>query len=132
MIKFFDYCFYRCAFSKFAQKLDKEEYSHIAPAVWITLCQSWNIIMFIMIFHIIIDEEFDFSTVYISICIPLVLVNALFLLTRKKYEALKIRYKDENNKKLKGWGVGLYILLSFLLVMIVMAKLFWVPKTGWH
>ena len=28
ILKFFDYCFYRCASSKFAQKLDKEEYSH--------------------------------------------------------------------------------------------------------
>jgi len=132
LLHFFEYCFYRCASSKFAKKFEKEEDSDIAPCVWITLCQSWNIIMFIMIFYIITDDEFDFITVYISICIPLVLVNALFLLTRKKYEALKIRYKDEKNKKLKGWGVGLYILLSFLLVMIVMAKLFWVPATGWH
>ena len=78
------------------------------------------------------DEKFDFITIYISICITLALVNALFLLTRKKYEALKIRYKDEENKKIKGWGVILYIVLSLLFSMLAMAKLFWVPKTGWY
>ena len=131
MIKFFDYCFYRCAFSKFAQKLDKEEYSHIAPAVWITLCQSWNIITIITIFYIIIDTKFDFIAVYIPIVIALVIVN-IFLLTRKKYEASIIRYKDEKHRKLKGWGVGLYIILSLLLFTIVTIKLFWVQKTGWY
>jgi nitrogen fixation/metabolism regulation signal transduction histidine kinase len=114
----------------FAQKLDKNA-PHLAPFAWLTLCQSWNVIMLIMIYFIVIDKKFDFIVVYISIVILLFIVNN-FLLTRKKYEALKIRYKDEKNKKLKGWGVGLYIILSFLLVMIVMGKLFWVPKTGWH
>jgi hydrogenase-4 membrane subunit HyfE len=132
ILKFFDYCFYRCAYSKFAQKLDKEESAHIAPAVWIILCQSWNIITIIMLYYIIIDTKFDFITVYISIFIPLALVNALFLLNRKKYEELRILYKDEKNKKLKGWGVVLYIIFSFLFAVIAMIKLFWVPKTGWH
>ena len=132
ILNFFDYCFYRCASSKFAQKLDKEEYSHIAPAVWITTCQSWNITTMITIFYIIIDEKFDFEIILPSIIITVYLINTFFLLTRKKYDTLKIYYKDEKNKKLKGWGVALYIILSILLWLIVTGILFWVPKTGWY
>jgi hypothetical protein len=125
ILRFFDYCFYRCASSKFAQKLDKQEYTHIAPAVWITLCQQFNILTIIIIFHIItntthvIDDIIVFKPLSISILIFLALVNALFLLTRKKYEALKIRYKDEKNKKIRGWGVILYIILSMTLGIII-------------
>jgi len=132
LLHFFEYCFYRCVSSKFNQKLDKEEYLDIAPSVWITLCQTCNITTLITIFYILVDTKFDFEIVIPSICIPLFLINTLFLLTRKKYEALKIRYKDEKNKKLRGWGVVSYIILSFSIWIIVSVKLFWVPKTGWH
>ena len=131
ILDFFDYCFYRCASSKFAQKLEKEESVHIAPSIWITACQSWNVIMFIMIYYIIIDEKFDFITVYIPLVIVLFIINN-FLLTRKKYEALKIHYRYEENKKLKGWGVFAYVILSLLFFVIVTGILFWVPKTGWY
>jgi hypothetical protein len=132
ILVFFDYCFYRCASSKFAQKLDKQEYAHIAPAVWMTIFQTCNITTIITLYYIIIDTKFDFEIVIPSVFIPIALVNALYLFTRKRYEVLKIRYKDEKNKKLKGWGVVLYIVLSLAVWLIVGIKLFWVPKTGWY
>ena len=81
LLHFFDYCFYRCASSKFAKKFEKEEDSDIAPCVWITLCQQFNILTIVIFFHIvtgtthIIDEITVFKPLSISIIIPLALVN---------------------------------------------------------
>jgi len=135
LLHFFEYCFYRCASSKFSRKFEKEEDSDIAPCIWITGCQTLNITTIMITFHIItstvhvIDDKDFLITAWISTFTILALINAFFLLTRKKYEALKIRYKDEKNKKLRGWGVVLYIVLSLSLGIIAMFT-FRVPLIG--
>jgi len=125
LLHFFEYCFYRCTDCKFSQKSDKDA-PHLAPIAWITACQAWNILTIITIYYIIIDTKFDFIAIVPPIFITISLVNFLFFLTKKKYGELKEYYKDEENRKLKGWGVALYIFLSFLIWNLVTAKLFWV------
>lgn len=123
---FFDYCFYRIARSKLFYKQDKKA-PYLAAGVWVTMCQVWNITAIITIYHIIYNTTYDFVFVFIPIFLILCLFNGLFFLTKNKYDKLVISYKDEKHKKIKGWGVFLYVISSILLWVFVMIKLFWVP-----
>jgi len=130
ILKYFEYCFYKLTNSKLFQKADKKE-PHLAPRAWVTLCQACNILAIIETYIIISNIKFDiknFKYTWIPICITLYLANTFFFLTKNKYKELTIRYKDEKHKKLKGWGVFLYVLLSILMWGVVSIKLFWVPK----
>ena len=118
LLHFFEYCFYRYSSCKFSQKQDKED-PYLAPIAWVTFCQMCNILTIITIYYLIIETKFDFPSVCLTIAITLYLINSFFFLTKKKYEALKERYKDEKNRKRKGWGVALYIFLSFLIWLLV-------------
>lgn len=42
-----------------------------------------------------------------------------YVYTEEKYKMLAKKYKKEKNKKIKGWGVFLYILISFFMPFIL-------------
>lgn len=47
-----------------------------------------------------------------------ILVLSVFFISKKKYKQLEIKYKNEKNKKLKGWLVFLFIIGSFIMSII--------------
>ena len=118
LLLFFEYCFYRYSSCNFSQKQDKAD-PYLAPITWVTACQTWNILTIITVYFIIIDKKIDFVSVFLSIAIAIYFINTFFFLTKKKYEELVERYKYEENRKRKGWGVAMYLLFSFLIWLLV-------------
>jgi hypothetical protein len=116
-MKFFDYCFYRILSYYIKRKVDKHPL--IYTTGWVTLGQSCNIITIVTLFCFIFDIKYDFKTIWTCLVIIVYLINDRFLLTYKKYEKLSEIYKDEKHKKLKGWGVFSYIIVSILLFIAV-------------
>jgi hypothetical protein len=127
MLKFFEYCYYRIANSKLYQKLDKKE-PYIWARTWVSICQAWNILTIITVYHIINNTKYDFKPVFFSIFIVIHITNTFVFLRKKKYLDLQMYYKNEKHKTIKGWGVFLYVILSIFLFGYVMIKLFWIPK----
>ncbi|MDR1198829.1 MAG: hypothetical protein LBK94_07445 [Prevotellaceae bacterium] len=126
MIKFFDYCFYRIATTKYFQKVDPKT-PYIWAFGWTQFCELLNILTFINIYHLFDNSRYDYEIVPILICIPLSIINVFILLTKKKYNKSIAYYKDEKHKKLKGWGIFLYVIGSMLAFGYTGVKLFWVP-----
>jgi len=74
---------------------------------------SSNVLALISIFLAFTEKGLTIpiiATVLIVIC-----VLNLFIMTQKKYLELSERWKDEKHKKLKGWLVVGYIVLSLVL-----------------
>jgi len=126
MLRFFDYCFYRITYSKYYQRVDKKD-PYIWAWGWISLCQTFNVLSIIIIYYLIIDTKFNFKLVCIPIYLTIYFLNIYCFLPIKKYKEMGKLEKNEKYRKLKGWGVILYILLSFAIFGFVMVKLFWVP-----
>jgi len=123
MLKFFEYCFYRIAYSKYYQRVDKKE-----PYIWawngISFSQTCNVLTFITLYHIIKGIEYDFVIVGISIYVTIYFLNIFVFLPIRKYKEMGKWKKDEKYRTLKGWGVFLYILLSMLVFGFVFFALY--------
>jgi len=102
--------------SKFFKKLEKKD-THLLTSVWVTLLQLGNILTMIDIYQIYTNStiKYNYTVLVFSITIPLTIINTFFLLTEKKYKWMFEHYKEEKYKKLKGWGVFLYIIGSIFL-----------------
>ena len=98
------------------QKVDPK-HPFIWASTWVTGAQLFNILTIINIYYIFTNSTYDgdIKLLVWSIVIPLCIINYFILLTEKKYIKLKEKYKEENNRKLKGWGVALYESLSILI-----------------
>ena len=115
MIKFFDYCFYRIHYVYVKRKIDS------APRVystnWVSFGQICNILIFIQLFCFVINVKFE-----IVFAIPLYIIvygiNYFIIFTKKKYDDLAEKHKKESYKKLKGWGVFLYLLGSLIIWLL--------------
>ena len=129
MITFFDYCFYRISTSWYYRKIEPS-----TPYIWVcgqvTGCEVFNIMTLINVYHLINHSTYNFEIVFIPILIIVAMVNIFVLLTQKKYEFLIEHYKDEKHKKLKGWGVFLYVISSLFLFLFTEFKLNWIPATS--
>jgi len=119
-MKFFEYCFYRIHSWYVHKKVASTP--RIYSTNWVSFGQIFNILMFIQIFCFIIDVKFEILYIMLPLYIIIYGMNYFVLLTEKKYEKLVEKYKEESYKKLKGWGVFLY-LISSLVVWLVCAIL---------
>ena len=123
MIKFFEYCFYRI--SAF---YDKKVYSppFAYSITWVSFPQTCNIITVINLFCFIVKLKYDFHLIILLACYFIVIITTFvingFLLTEKKYKELIKRYKNEKHKKIKGWGVFLYVICSMFLFVYTFYK----------
>lgn len=118
-IKPFDYIFYRIATSKFYQKLDSK-----TPYIWafgaLSFCQLCNVLTIIGIFQTIHGKNIlSIPNLSMKIGIPLGVFNMLFVTTEKKYRWLIEKYKNEENRTLKGWFVISYVTISILTFLII-------------
>jgi hypothetical protein len=117
-LKFFDYVFYRLATTRYYQKVDPK-----TPYIWafglLSFFQLCNILTIVNIYQIFTHVIFDIKVLVWSIAIPLSIINIFFVTTKKKYEWAVEHYKNEKNKKIKGWGIFLYMFVSFVLFMSI-------------
>jgi hypothetical protein len=115
MYTFFEYCFYRIHFLYVHKKIASDP--NIYASGLVSGCQLFNVLTIINIFQIFTNSTYDGDIKFLiwSIALPIFLINYFILLTEKKYIKLKEKYKEENNRKLKGWGVALYESLSILI-----------------
>lgn len=74
-------------------------------------CQSFNFLTILSIILFLMGEKqsvFIIGSVIIFFCV----IN-LFFFTKKRYDQLSENYKEEKHKKVKGYLIALYVLLSF-------------------
>ena len=115
MIKFFEYCFYRIRNSKLSQL--SGNHPQATASALISYCETMNILTIIFAFHLFYKNQHYLILCVIAIIIFLYVINTCLLLTEKKYKRLIEYYKDEKHKKLKGWGVFLYVVGSIFLAI---------------
>lgn len=128
MITFFDYCFYRIATTRYFQKVDPKM-PWIWAFGWVSFCQTGNVLTLIDVYQIFTNSTYNYESWIWPIAIFISIIN-MFLLTEKKYNRLVEHYKEEKNKKIKGWGVFLYVLGSLFIYIYIGVKFFWVPVSG--
>jgi hypothetical protein len=113
MYRFFEYCFYRICFVYHKRKIDI--HPQIYSSGWVTGAQLFNILTIVDIYQIFTNTKYNATILVWSIVISLGIINSFILLTEKKYIKLTEKYKEEKNKKIKGWGVFLYVSVSILI-----------------
>jgi cell division protein FtsL len=91
----------------------------------VTLCQMVNLLSVIAIPFIVSNQTYSTKMVLL-VGIPLYAINCC-VLTHKKYILLKEKWTNENhkNKKLKGYLIVLYIILSlgiYFTTLFIMAN----------
>jgi hypothetical protein len=96
-LKFFDYCFYRFATTKYLQKRDPKT-PYIWAFGWLSFCQLGNVLTIIDIYQIYTNTTYDAATLVWSIAIPISIINIFFITTEKKYQCLVEHYKEEKIK----------------------------------
>jgi hypothetical protein len=114
---FFDYCFYRI--HSFFVKNKIAVHPQIHSSNLVSAIQIFNIWTFVKLLFFIFKIKFETLIIVSPLYLIIYGINYNILLTTKKYEKLRKMYKSENHKKLKGWGVSLCLVGSFLLIMIV-------------
>jgi hypothetical protein len=115
-MKLFDYCFYRIHSVYIHKKIDK--HPRIYACGWTSFSQLCNMLSVVLLFCFVFNLKYDFKIIILTLTIGIYVTNYFFLLTEKKYKELTKKYKEEKNKKLKGWLVFLYIFGSLLLYNI--------------
>lgn len=117
MKKLFNYCFYRIA--KGYKFFEVKYYCDSAYAVLFTtfcLLSLSTITIILYCFHSRITEE------YVKIIIvpfpALLFFYTFFVESEKKYKELEEYYKNEKNKKLKGWLIATYVVGSLLIYFL--------------
>jgi hypothetical protein len=125
MYKFFDYCFYRICYIYYKRKIDSHPY--VFACGWVSLGQISNIMTIINLYFIINHTKYNFSLVFIPILLIVYTSNFFIFFTDKKYKYYLEYCKYEKHRKIKGWGVLLYVFLSFILWQMSAIKIFWIP-----
>lgn len=116
---FLNYCFYRIAN---VYKFWLEDSYYITARGIVALCEAMNVLFMFSIVCIVFNKKY--TLVFAGFIIILFCLINIFYLTEKKYIQLQNRWKNENlkYKRLKGYLVILYILLSFGAYIYMYAK----------
>jgi hypothetical protein len=112
MYRFFEYCFYRICFVYYKRKIDTSP--NVYACGWVCAAQLFNILTIINIYQIFTNAIFDKAILVWGIAIPIYFVNYFIFFTKQKYKWMVEYYKNEKHRKLKGWGVFLYVSVSIL------------------
>lgn len=117
MKRFFDYCFYRIA--KVYRILDKKDYCDWGYGV---MFATFGFIALALITCILYVLKYKLTNVIIiAVATPFILLDVLFTFffnKESKYMRLEKYYKNEKNRRLKGWLVFLYVFGSVALFFI--------------
>jgi hypothetical protein len=123
MYRFFEYCFYRIATVYIKRKIDKHPFVYACG--WVTFGQLGNILTIFDIYQIFTNRILGNDKLLIwSIVLPLYIINTFFFMNEKKYKWMVEHYKEEKNRKIKGWAVFLYEIVSLLAFLTTRIILF--------
>jgi len=112
----FYYCYYK--FSKFYEDWGEEDGCFVGGGM---LFSSFGFIFLSLLAFVFSLLEMKFNITIIAITIAVFGVLGLFFASKKKYEKLKERYKNEKHSKLKGWLLFIYFISSIALFFVSIA-----------
>ena len=113
MITFFNYCFYR--YAKFYKKWgDNGPYVMAFGLLFLAIALYLGSIINFLLYQVGIKYTDQINIGVIVFCCILDFVFSILMDSEGRYKKLEKKYKNEDNVKLKGWGVGLFILFAFL------------------
>ena len=126
IFNFSDYCFFRIATSKTIPSLDGKEPRHYHMAHGAGICGLYNMWTIINICYIFCDSMCGFLFVYIAALVLYIIIGLIKTLTEKPTYLFDLSKKcaNEKHKKLKGWGVFLYVIGSLFIYFYTLAILF--------
>ena len=116
-MKFFYYCFYRI--SRAYEKLETD--AHLTGNIIVAMCFSFNVLALTSVS--LSFAEKGLTIPIIATVIIFFSVLNLFIMNKKKYLQLSERWQNEKHKKLKGWLVVGYIVLSLVFFFYSLAFL---------
>ena len=113
MITFFNYCFYR--YAKFYKKLgDNGPYVMAFGLLFLAIALYLGSIINFLLYQVGIEYTDQINIGIAVFCCFLDFIFSILMDSEGRYKKLEKKYKNEDNVKLKGWGVGLFILFAFL------------------
>ncbi len=114
MYRFWEYCFYRVADSKMLQELVSNVFSSVSSCGYISLVQIMNLCT---ILNLLSMPRWLLCIIAVSAYFIILFCN-FYVLNDKKYKELKAKYEDETHRALKGFGVIMYMLISYILFIL--------------
>ena len=113
MITFFNYCFYR--YAKFYKKWgDNGPYVMAFGLLFLAIALYLGSIINFLLYQVGIEYTDKINIGIAIFCCFLDFIFSILMDSEGRYKKLEKKYKNEDNVKLKGWGVGLFILFAFL------------------
>lgn len=113
MITFFNYCFYR--YAKFYKKWgDNGPYVMAFGLLFLAIALYLGSIINFLLYQVGIEYTDQINIGIVVFCCILDFIFSILMDSEGRYKKLEKKYKNEDNVKLKGWGVGLFILFAFL------------------
>ena len=113
MITFFNYCFYR--YAKFYKKWgDNGPYVMAFGLLFLAIALYLSSIINFLLYQVGIEYTDQINIGIAVFCCFLDFIFSILMDSEGRYKKLEKKYKNEDNVKLKGWGVGLFILFAFL------------------
>lgn len=113
MITFFNYCFYR--YAKFYKKWgDNGPYVMAFGLLFLAIAFYLGSIINFLLYQVGIEYTDQINIGIAVFCCFLDFIFSILMDSEGRYKKLEKKYKNEDNVKLKGWGVGLFILFAFL------------------
>ena len=113
MITFFNYCFYR--YAKFYKKWgDNGPYVMAFGLLFLAIALYLGSIINFLLYQVGIEYTDQINIGIAVFCCFLDFIFSILMDSEGRYKKLEKKYKTEDNVKLKGWGVGLFILFAFL------------------
>ncbi len=118
MITFFNYCFYR--YAKFYKKWgDNGPYVMAFGLLFLAIALYLGSIINFLLYQVGIEYTDQINIGIAVFCCFLDFIFSILMDSEGRYKKLEKKYKNEDNVKLKGWGVGLFILFAFLCQYLV-------------
>ena len=113
MITFFNYCFYR--YAKFYKKWgDNGPYVMAFGLLFLAIALYLGSIINFLLYQVGIEYTDQINIGIAVFCCFSDFIFSILMDSEGRYKKLEKKYKNEDNVKLKGWGVGLFILFAFL------------------
>jgi hypothetical protein len=115
LFRFFDYVFYKVS-KGYSKTIDSNPY--MAGVSVLSAVQSFNLISILFLYSVMKhDKSIVSKLLFATICIVLVVVNYIRYIYKenRNYDIMNKRWSDESKKKLKGFLIIVYILLSTFL-----------------
>ena len=117
MKSFFNYCFYR--YAKFYKEWgDNGPYIMAFGLLFLTIALYLGSIINFLFYQIGIEYSDKVNIGVVVFCCVIAFVFSILMDSEGRYKKLEKKYKNENKVKLKGWGVGLFIVFGLICYIV--------------